>query len=100
MQSSGWDSLGQHGQDVSDGVQCHRQPLAALHSPHPAVVQEVAREGGQRGGGRAIGCHAQSSRGVGGRGKVLHVENKGSPKVQRELVIPVEQNIKTLDRLR
>lgn len=88
MQSRAWNSLRQHRQDVSDGVQCNRQPLAALHSPHPAPVQEVAREGGQRGGGRPIGRHAQGTRGVGGLGEVFHVENEGSPEVQRELVIP------------
>lgn len=81
-------------------MQCHRQSLAALHSPHPAAVQEVAGEGGQRGGGRAIGRHAQSSRGVGGLGKVFHVENEGSPEVQWELVVPAEQNMKTQDSLR
>lgn len=100
MQSSGRDSLGQHGQDVSDGVQCHRQPLAALDCPHPAAVQEVAGEGGQRGRGCPIGRHAQGSRGVGGLGKVFHVENERSPEVQRELVIPAEQTMTTLETLR
>lgn len=37
----GADSLRQHREDVSDGLHGHRRPLAPVHRPHPALVQEV-----------------------------------------------------------
>lgn len=82
------NSLRQHGQDVSHSLHGHSRALAALHGPHPALVQEVTGQGGQGGRGGAIGCHAEGHRAVGRLRKVLHVEDEGSPEVQRQLLIP------------
>lgn len=86
------NSLREHGQDVSDSLHGHRRPLAALHGPHPAPVQEVAGQRGQGGGSRPVGCHAEGNGAVGGLREVLHVENEGSPEVQRQLLIPAKQS--------
>lgn len=74
---------------MSDSLRCDRLALAALHGPHPALVQEVTRQGGQGGWGRPVGCHAEGHSAVGRLREVLHVENEGNPEVQRQLVIPV-----------
>lgn len=84
------NSLGEHGQDVSDGLHGHSRPLAALHGPHPALVEEVTGQGGQGGGGCAVGCHVEGDGTVGGLRKILHVENEGGSEVQRQLLIPAK----------
>lgn len=84
------NSLGEHGQDVGDGLHGHRRSLAALHGPHPALVKEVTRQGGQGGRSCPVGCHAERRGTVGRLQKVLHVENEGGPEVQRQLLIPVK----------
>lgn len=84
------NSLGEHGQDVSNSLHGHSQSLAALHGPHPALVQEVTRQRGQGGGGCPVSCHAEGNSSVGRLRKVLHVENEGSPEVQRQLFIPAK----------
>lgn len=75
---------------MSDSLHGHRRPLAALHGPHPALVQEIAGERGQGGGSCPVGCHAEGDGAVEGLRKVLHVENEGSPEVQWQLLIPVK----------
>lgn len=75
---------------MSHSLHGHSQSLAALDSPHPALVQEVTGQRGQGGGRCPVGCHAQGYCIVGGLGKVLHVENKGSPEVQWQLLIPAK----------
>lgn len=82
------NSLGEHGQDVSDSLHSHSRSLAALHGPHPALVEKVTGQRGQGGGGCPVGSHAEGDGTVGGLRKVLHVENEGSPEVQRQLLIP------------
>lgn len=81
-------SLRQHRQDVSHSLHGHSRSLAALHGPHPTLVQEVTGQRGQGGGSCPVGCHAEGHSAVGGLRKVLHVENKRSPEVQRQLLIP------------
>lgn len=82
--------LREHGQDVGNSLHGDSWPLAALHSPYPALVQEVAWQRCQGGGSCPVGCHAERDSTVGGLRKVFHVENEGSPEVQRELLIPAK----------
>lgn len=87
------NSLRQHGQDVGHSLHGHSGSLIALHSPHPALVQEVAGQRGQCGGSCPVCRHAERHSAVGGLQKVLHVENEGSPEVQWQLLIPVKQSV-------
>lgn len=76
---------------MGNSLHGHSGSLAALHSPHPALVQEVARQRGKGGGSCPVCCHAQGHSAAGGLQKVLHVENEGCPEVQRQLLIPGNQ---------
>lgn len=79
---------------MSHSLQGHCGAQAALHRPHPALVQEVARERGQRGRGRAAGRRAQWHGHVGRLGERLHVEDEGRAEVKWELLIPADGLIK------
>lgn len=85
------NSLRQHGQDVSYSLHSHRGALAAVHGPHPALVQEVARQRRQGGGGRPTGCHAEGTPAAGRLREALHAEDERGPEVQRQLLIPQTQ---------
>lgn len=78
---------------MSDGLQRDGGPQAALHGPHPALVQEVTGERGQCGGGGAAGRGrgAERSRHAGGLGEGLHVQDERRAEVQRELLIPARR---------
>lgn len=85
------NSLRKHGQDVGHSLHGHSWSLTALHGPHPALVQKVTGQRGQRGGSCPVSCHAEGHSTVGGLQKVLHVENERSPEVQWQLLISAKK---------
>ncbi len=68
-----WDSLGEHGEDMSDRVQRYGGSRAVLHRPNPALVQEVAGQRRHGGGRRPAGSHAERGAHDGRLSERLHV---------------------------
>lgn len=85
-------SLREHGQDVSDSLHGDGRSVSALYRPHPAPVQEVARQRGEGGGCSPAGCHAERCAAAGGGREVFQVKYEGSPKVQRQLLVSAKKN--------
>lgn len=78
---------------MGHGLHGHSWSLAALHGPHPALVQEVTGQRSQSGGSCPVSCHAEGHGAVGGLQKVIHVENEGSSEVQRQLLISAKTSV-------
>lgn len=83
-------SLREHGQDVRDSLHSDGRSVSALYRPHPALVQEVARQRGQGGGCSPAGCHAESCATARRGREVLQAKYEGSPEVQRQLLVPAK----------